>query len=136
MAQAAVEVPEMLVGAVRDTVVLLYDSTLEALHLALGAHLDGGGRRDEVVRSRARLAELDALLARLGWWSDAAPGDVELTAPRELLHDALYGALIEAGERLAAACDESWRGGPSRGRVRAAAMEVIALDQVLAEIRA
>jgi hypothetical protein len=139
MARASVEVPATLLQGVRDTVVLLYGSTVEALHFALRSHLDQGEPREEAGRCRARLAELDALLVRLGWWGDGAPegvaGDVELTAPREVLHDALYGTLIEAGERLAAACGEGWRDGESPDQVRAAAMEVIALDGLLAEVR-
>jgi hypothetical protein len=137
MAQASVEVPAGLVRAVRETVVLLYHSTAEALHFSLRSHVERGEPRDEAVRCRARLAELDAMLVRLGWWGEAEPpeGDVELTAGRDVLHDALYGSLIEAGERLAAACGEGRRDGACPDRVRAAAMEVIALDGLLAEVR-
>ena len=139
MERVSVEVPAALVGAVRDTVVLLYDSTVEALHFALRSHLDGGEPRDEAKSCRARLAELDGLLIGLGWWGDAAlagrAGGVGLTAGREVLHDALYGSLIEAGERLAAACGEGWRDGVCPDPVRGAAMEVIALDGLLAELR-
>jgi hypothetical protein len=138
MARASVEVPAALVGAVRETVVLLYHSTAEALHFSLRSHVEHGEPRDEAARCRARLAELDAMLVRLGWWGEAPPavGDVELNAPREVLHDALYGTLIEAGERLAAACGEGWRDRECPDEVRAAAMEVIALDSLLEEVRA
>jgi hypothetical protein len=135
MTRASVELPAALVGAVRDTVVLLYYSTVEALHFALRSHLEQGEQREEAALSRVRLAELDALLVRLGWWGEPHVGDVELSAPREILHDALYGTLIEAGERLAAACGEGWQDGRSPDTVRAAAMEVIALDGLLAELR-
>lgn len=137
MAQASVQVPAALVGAVRGTVVLLYHATVEALHFALRSHVeDGHEPSDEVARGRGRLADLDALLARLGWWGDATPGgDVELSAPRDVLHDALYGTLIEAGERLAAACGEGGRDGACPDEVRRVAMEVIALDGLLADVR-
>jgi hypothetical protein len=137
MAQASVEVPAGLAEAVRDTVVLLYHATVEGLHLALRSQVEGGhGPSEEVLRGRARLADLDAMLAQLGWWSRATPGgDVELSAPRDVLHDALYGTLIEAGERLAAACGEGWRDSGCPHQVRAAAMEVIALDGLLADVR-
>jgi hypothetical protein len=136
MAQASVEVPAPLVGAMCDTVLLLYHSTVEALHLSLRAHVERGEPRDEAALCRARLADLDALLVRLGGWGEAAPeGDVELSAPRDVLRDALYGTLIEAGERLAAACGEGRRDGACSDMVRAAAMEVIALDGLLAELR-
>jgi hypothetical protein len=135
MARASVHVPAALVEAVRDTVVLLYHCTLEALFLSLSSHLERGEPREESVLCRARLAELDALLVVLGWWGEAPEGDVEITAPREVLHDALYGTLIEAGERLAMACGEGARDGARPDTVRAAAMEVIALDALLAEVR-
>jgi hypothetical protein len=133
MARTSVEVPAPLVGVVRETVVLLYHSTVEALHFALRACLDDGpDPSEEAMRGRDRLAELDALLVRLGWWGGAATtGSVTLTASREVLHDALYGSLIEAGDRLAAACGD----GRGSRAVRAAAMEVIALDGLLAEVR-
>ncbi len=140
MERVSVEVPAALVGAIRETVVLLYDSTVEALHFALRSHLDRGEPRDEAERCRARLAELDRLLAELGWWGDAErqgrAGGIGLTAHRDVLHDALYGSLVEAGERLAAACGAGCRDGACPDRVRAAAMDVIALDGLLAEVRA
>jgi hypothetical protein len=136
MAQPSVEVPAALVGAVRDTIVLLYHSTVETLHVSLRSHIEQGEPRDEAALSRARLADLDALLVELGWWGETAPeGDLELSAPREILHDALYGTLIEAGERLAAACGEGRQDGSCPDAVRAAAMEVIALDGLLTEVR-
>ena len=136
MARASVQVPSAVVGAVRDTVVLLYHSTVEALHFSLRSHLERGEPLEEAAPCRARLAYLDLLLARLGWWDGSPPeGDVELSAPRDVLHDALYGTLIEAGERLAAACGEGWRDGACPDAVRAAAMEVIVLDGLLAEVR-
>ncbi len=135
MARASVQVPAALVEAVRDTVVLLYHSTVEALHFSLRSHLEQGEPRDEAALCRARLAELDALLVRLGWWGEAREGDVEMSATREVLHDALYGTLIESGERLATACGEGWRDGTCPDTVRTAAMEVIALDGLLAEVR-
>jgi hypothetical protein len=85
------------------------------------------------------LAQLDALLDRLGWPPESAPEPVadcvELTAPREILHDALYGALIDAGERLAEACNRCWRGEVEPESVRREAGEVIALDRLLQLIR-
>jgi hypothetical protein len=135
MARTSVEVPAALVGSVRETVVLLYHATVEALHFALSSHVVAGDPPEAAVRGRERLAELDALLVRLGWWDGAPASDVELSAPREILHDALYGSLIDAGERLAAACaEERWDGG-GPDHVRAAAMEVIALDGLLADVR-
>lgn len=139
MAPASVEIPAPLVGAVRGSVVLLYESAVEALHFALRSRAEHGEPHDETQRCRARVAELDALLVQLGWWADPAPegiaGRVELSAPRGVLHDAVYGGLIDAGERLAVACGECWRAGAGPEKVRAAAVEVIALDRLLADLR-
>lgn len=139
MALASVEVPAGLVAAVRGSLVLLYHGTVEALHFALRSHAEDGESSEEILRCRARLAGLDALLTQLGWWSDVAPaaavGEVELTGSREILHDALYGALIDSGERLAVTCGETWRGDADPEEVRAAAVKVIALDRLLAGLR-
>jgi hypothetical protein len=126
MAEVAVEVPERVAAAVRDTVVLLYRATLEALHLALTGTEEG-----EAHRHRARLKELDELLDQLGWPGRLPGGTVVLTAPRELLHDALHGALIDAGERLAVACEASWREEANARSVSETAAEVIELDRLL-----
>jgi hypothetical protein len=135
MAVASVEVPAALVAPLRETVRLLYESTAEALHLAVREAVP----IDEVHRHRERLRHLEALLERLGWSPAAAPGaldgSLELSGPREVLRDAIYGALIDAGERLAEACDGCWRGTVEPDGVRRAAAEVIALDRLLARIR-
>jgi hypothetical protein len=136
MARTSLEIPAALVEPLRDTAVLLYGATAEALHLSLRAHTQRGEPVEEVHEHRARLAELDALLERLGWQRRAHPdGPLEVTAPRDILHDSLYGALIDAGERLAAACDGAWRGEAGLDRVRDAATEVIALDRLLSALQ-
>jgi hypothetical protein len=133
MADMSVEVPGALVAPLRETVVLLYQATAEALHHALRAHGEGGSL-GEVDRHRARLADLEAMLEQLGWAPGPARGDLELNAPPEVLHDAVYGALIDAGERLAAACSSSWSGRPETEDVHALATQVIALDRLLRRI--
>jgi hypothetical protein len=139
MTLASVEVPATLVAPIRETVRLLYQATAEALHLALRAHAERPAPLDELHRHRARLRQLEALLSRLGWSRESAPEPlaegVVLSAPRDVLNDAVYGALIDAGERLAVACGDSWRGEASPEDVRRAAEEVIALDGLLARIR-
>jgi hypothetical protein len=139
MTLASVEVPASLVAPLRETVALLYQATAEALHLALRAQAERSGALEDVHRHRARLAQLEALLGRLGWPREAAPEPLGeplvLSAPGDVLQDAVYGALIDAGERLAVACGDSWRGEASPDDVRRAAEEVIALDGLLARIR-
>ena len=136
MAQVSLEVPAGLVRPLRDTVLLLFQATAEALHFALRARAGPGEPLDEVHQHRARLAALGELLDRLGWSGEPAPGDLELSAPRDILQDALHGALIDAGERLAGACSGRWQGEAGVESVRAAATEVIALDRLVARIQA
>jgi hypothetical protein len=134
MAQVAVELPAALVPSVRETVLLQYRAALEALHLAFGALGEGATPLEEVRRGRDRLGRLDALLAGVGWPGDPVPEAVELAGPSDVVRDALHGSLIDAGERLAVACEGSWRGEASAGSVRSAAGEVIALDRLLREL--
>jgi hypothetical protein len=125
MARVSVEVPAELVRPIRETVLLLYEATAESLHLALKA-----GAPAEAHGHRTRLDDLDDLARRL------SPSDraTEVSAPRDLLHDTLYGALIDAGERLAQASNECWRGELPLDRVQEAAEEVLALDALLREL--
>jgi hypothetical protein len=137
MAEVAVEVPAPLVPAVRETVVLLYRATAEALQLSLDAQ--GEGAAAEVGRHRARLEQLGRALDQLGWPGGGAgpsPGPFELRGSREVVHDALHGALIDAGERLAVACSASWQGEAGEASVRELAAQVIALDGVLRGLEA
>jgi hypothetical protein len=122
MARVPVEVPAELVRPIRETVLLLYEATAESLHLALKARA-----LDEVRLHRRRLDELDELLRAL----EPDERATELSATRDLIHDALYGALIDAGERLAEASTRSWRGELPLERVQAAAEEVLAIDGLL-----
>jgi hypothetical protein len=131
MAEVSLEVPGELVGRVRESVLLLYEASAEALHLALRAHAEGHGTIDEVDRHRAHVARLDGLLDQL---DEDARSPVSVCAPAEILHDALYGALIDAGERLAAECDASWRADRSLEDVGGAARWVIALDALLRRV--
>jgi hypothetical protein len=145
MAEVAVEVPAPVVPAVRDTLVLLYRATTEALQLSLDAHSQGREPAREVGRHRARLEQLGRMLDRLGWpgeppassaWPPGAAGPVELRGPREVVHDALHGALIDAGERLAVACSATWHSEASEASVRELAAQVIALDGLVRELDA
>jgi hypothetical protein len=137
MARVSVEVPSELVAPVRETVLLLYQATAESLQLSLRAHAEGRGSLEDVAAQRARLAALDELAASLG--GGAAPagpppppsGSRQLSAPAEMLHDAFYGALLDAGERLAQTVDRAWRGELPLERVQEAAAEVLALHRLL-----
>jgi hypothetical protein len=131
MAHVSVEVPAELVGRVRETVWLLYEATAESLHLALRAHSEGRGSPTELHEHRVRLEQLNGLLTQLGWPAGGEPRGLDLGGPAELLHDALYGTLIDAGERLAVTASSSWRGELPLERVQEAAAEVLALHRLL-----
>jgi Arc/MetJ family transcription regulator len=122
MSRVSVEVPAELVKPIRETMLLLYEATAESLHLALRARA-----LDEVRLHRRRLEELDELVRALEPDEQAT----ELSATRDIVHDALYGALIDAGERLAEASNQAWRGELPLERVQAAAEEVLAVDALL-----
>ena len=127
MARVSVEVPEELVEAVRETVLLLYQATAESLHQALRARTEGEADTVEAHSHRVRIDELDELAGALA----AGGGAVLLTASRDLLHDTLYGALIDAGERLAALAGSGWRAELPADRIQEAAGEVLSLHALL-----
>jgi hypothetical protein len=139
MARVSVEVPAEVVDPIRETVLLLLQATAESLHLSLKSREEERGSLEDVRLHHTRLAALDELLDAL----DAAPpggatpraGALRVEAPRDLLHDALYGALIDAGERLAETSNACWRGDLPLERVQAAAEEVLTIDRLLRELR-
>jgi len=125
MTRVSMEVPAELVEPLRETVLLLYQATAESLHQALRS-----GDEGEAHSHRLRVDELDALSRSL------ASGAVRLTASRDLLHDTLYGALIDAGERLAAVSSQGWRGELPPDRIEQAAAQVLALHALLGQLEA
>ena len=131
MTRVSVEVPAELVGRIRETVLLLYEATAESLQAALKTR-SGDEVLGEIHAHRARLDELDELVRRL------EDGDraVRLSASRDLLHDTLYGALIDSGERLAETSNRCWRGELPLERVQQGAEEVLALDALLRSLDA
>jgi hypothetical protein len=127
MTRVSVEVPAELIRPIRETVLLLYQATAESLHLALKARESGDDAVEEVHHHRARLDALDDLVRRL----EPEGGGARLSAPHDLLHDTLYGALIDAGERLAETSNRCWRGELPLDRVQERAGEVLAIDALL-----
>ena len=127
MARVSVEVPAELVAQVRETVLLLYQATAESLHAALKPLADEERPVGEIRLHRLRVDELDDLVRQL----EGESRDVEIAASGDVLHDVLYGALIDAGERLAETSDHAWRGELPLERVQESAEEVLALDALL-----
>jgi hypothetical protein len=139
MARVSVEVPAEVVDPIRETVLLLLQATAESLHLSLKSREEERGSLEDVRLHRARLAAIDELLDTL---DPTPPGGaaaraeaLRVEAPRDLLHDALYGALIDAGERLAETSNACWRGELPLERVQEAAEEVLTMDRLLRELR-
>jgi hypothetical protein len=130
MARVSVEVPGELVEPVRETVLLLYQATAESLHQALRTRAAGEPETGEAHAHRVRIDELDELARALA----ESTGGVRLTASRDLLHDVLYGALIDSGERLAGLSSSGWRGDGSPERIQEAAGEVLSLNALLGEL--
>ena len=127
MARVSVEVPAELVRQIRETVLLLYQATAESLQTALRSRADEEPPIDEAHLHRLRVDELDDLAGRLRDDAHAT----RVTASRDVLHDVLYGALIDSGERLAEVSNRSWRGELPLERVQESAEEVLALDALL-----
>ncbi len=127
MARVSVEVPAELVSQIRETVLLLYQATAESLHTALRSRADEEPAVDEAHLHRLRVDQLDDLAGRLTGDAHA----VRVTGSRDVLHDVLYGALIDAGERLAEISNRAWRGELPLERVQESAEEVLALDALL-----
>jgi hypothetical protein len=125
MTRVSVEVPAALVGQVRETVLMLYEMSAESLHLALKDRAV-----EEARRHQGRVDDLEDLTRQL----DRVSGPVRVAAPRDLVHDVLYGALVDAGERLAATSNRCWRGELPLDRVQEVAEEVLALDSLLREL--
>jgi hypothetical protein len=133
MAEVSLEVPAPVVPAVRESVVLLYRATAEALQLSLDAQARGEASLREVRRHRVRFEQLGRALDQLGWPGDDSRGDegaIELSGASEVVHDAIQGALIDTGERLAVACSAGWRGESTEVSVRELGAEVIMLDRL------
>ena len=128
MARVSVEVPAELVKPVRETVLLLYQATAESLHQALRNRAEGEPETEEAHSHRLRIDELDDLARGL------AAGEQRMTASRDLLHDVLYGALIDAGERVADLSSRGWRGEVAPEQIQEAAGEVLSLNRLLREL--
>ena len=113
MPHVVLEVPVALVAGLRETVLLQYRATVEALHLGLEDKLAGDA---EVSGGRERLRQLDELLDQLDTPAEPDATTARVEAAADVLGDALHGSLIDAGERLAVACGGAWRGEAPGGR--------------------
>ena len=99
------------------------------------AQAEAGASLEEVRRGRGA-ADAARRRCSAGSAGRASRGaaTVGLAGRRTSCATSCYGSLIDAGERLAVACDGGWRGEASADSVRSAAREVIALDRLLREL--
>ncbi|MGH2764108.1 MAG: hypothetical protein ACRDL0_16780 [Thermoleophilaceae bacterium] len=107
-----------------DPAVRLSDALLE-----LRRSKDDPGPARPEVRSDER-AWLDGLIDRLS--TSPASRAIELTGPRDLLHEATLVAIDDAGESVSESCTNLLRGEGESDEVRA---DVLALDALLELLR-
>jgi hypothetical protein len=128
MAEITVELQASLVVRFRCTVLLLFEATAEALHLTLSTLSLDPEAVTEVRQHFMRLSQLAEVLDQVGWGAVRGSGDVEIEASPEVLHDALLGSLLDAGEALATDIQ-----GEAEG-VRRLAEDVVSLDRILKHV--
>ena len=128
MTPIEVRIAVSLVARIRETTLLLFEATAEALWFALGAMSRDPGVLPEVRGHYLRLSQSAALLDQLGWTADEASGEATVAAAPDVLHDAVLGSLLDAGESMAGAIHEGAQD------VQVQAREVVALDALLKEV--
>jgi hypothetical protein len=121
-----VAVPERLVGRLRENVELLIGVTAEALSCTLRARASD----EEAAEHRQRLLDLAELLVRL---APDGPGEVLIEGEVDVIHDAAHGALLDAGERVAATVNGSVI---EAADVRGTTEEVVALERLMRRVKA
>jgi hypothetical protein len=94
------------VDALRAAVTAAYGVKLDALHHALRIAEDDPQRPEALREHRRELADLEALVERVGWSRDEAPeGDVELVGRADLIREAVHAALRSAADELVRRCE-------------------------------
>jgi hypothetical protein len=110
MADLTIRVPNDHVDAVRAALLHAYGAVADAVHHEVARHVVGGDAAGALQGLRRELVDLEDALEQLGWTVGDATGPVELRAHPEVLSDALHGALRDAIEAFAGACEAYWRG--------------------------
>jgi len=107
MAQSTrVIVSRQHVDALRVAMTAAYGVKLDALHHALRLAEDDPQRPEALREHRRELADLEALIERVGWSRHEAPeGEVELVGRAVLIREAVHAALRSAADELARRCE-------------------------------
>ena len=128
MAEITVELRASLVVRFRCTVLLLFESTAEALYFTMSTLSRDPEAVAEARQHHARLGQLGGVLDQVGWAAVRESGDVEVEASPEVLHDSILGSLLDAGETLATDLQGD------AATVRRLAEDVVALDRILKHV--
>jgi len=133
MAQSTrVIVSQQHVDALRAAMTAAYGVKLDALHHALRIAEDDPQRPAALREHRRELAQVEALVERVGWSRDETPeGDVELVGRADLLREAVHTALRSAADELARRCEPHR---PELARVEEAIEDVRGLVALLATL--
>jgi hypothetical protein len=100
-----VTVPPDQGDAVLDTLLNLYQTQAEALHVATLAYLDDRDSLAPVLDCRDELAEMEALIELTGWRFGARSEALELVGPPALVREVVFATLVQAAERFAVDVD-------------------------------
>lgn len=120
-----VAVPQSLVGRLRENVELLIGVTAEALSWTSRAPGSDGE-----AEHRQRLRDLAELLVRL---APDGTGELLIEGEADVVHDAAHGALLDAGERVAASVNGSV---VEAAEVRGTTEEIVALERLMRRVEA
>jgi hypothetical protein len=109
--EVTLSVPADQVEAIRTSVLELYQVCADALRYDTERHLRAGESLETVLRRRAELSALDALLEQVGWpGQPVARRAVSLAGAQPRVREVVYVALARAATDLEAACRGYWQG--------------------------
>lgn len=101
LAPVEFELPPALLLPLRDTLLHLYSGSAETLSWSMHRLLDRQTEVSEVDEARVRLGQVAAVLDQVGWHDDEIVAAGTIDAPRDVLLDAVQGALLDVRDRLA-----------------------------------
>jgi hypothetical protein len=116
-----VTVPSEQGEAVLETLLNLYQTQAEALHVATLAYLDDRDSLVRVLDARDELAEIEALIELVGWKFGGRAEPLELVGSPALVREAVHAMLVDAAEGFARGVDRYERGETGLGQLRAQA---------------
>jgi hypothetical protein len=103
-ARSTLQIAPAQVGLIYKEMQLLREVKLEAEQVTDGHLAAGAGSEAAVARYRHQRLAVDDVLRQVEWDDRRDDEPVELTGPRWLMRDVVYGAVLWAGDRVAAEC--------------------------------